>query len=92
MASRGKQTGESGEMRAPPEQLAVRSHDSCLTLQAMAEKPPRITAYGRAHGDFSGSTLHPQTAKTGVLANRRGLEATAHSFLLDPDHTHNPNH
>lgn len=40
----------------------------------------------------SAAALHPQTAKTGVLANRRGLEATTHSFLLDPDHTHNPNH
>lgn len=33
-----------------------------LTLQGMAEKPPAITI-GHAHGDFSSSTLCPQTAK-----------------------------
>lgn len=78
-------------MRAPAEQLAVRSHDSCLTLQTWLKSHQELQ-----HMDepmvTSVAALHPQTAKTGVLANRRGLEATAHSFLLDPDHTHNPNH
>lgn len=50
----GKQIRGPGELRAPPEQwaagwaplgtqMAVRSYDSCLTLQGTAEKPPRIT-------------------------------------------------